>query len=116
MVWRSEITYIPLRRGFTYLVAPVIWHSREVLSWRISNTLDTDFCVMDGRCTDNIFIERLLWTVKYHYLHLQSFENGFELQKGLRSWFEYYNRERTHQSLGMTPDECYFREQMKQAA
>ena len=39
------------------------------------------------------------------------------MQKGLRSWFEYYNRERTHQSLSrMTPDECYFKEQVKQAA
>jgi putative transposase len=39
------------------------------------------------------------------------------LQKGLRNWFEYYNRERTHQSLNrMTPDGCYFKEQLKQAA
>lgn len=70
-----------------------------------------------GRCTDNIFIERLWWTVKYHYLNLHSFENGLELQKGLRSWSEYYNRERMHQSLNrITPDECYFKEQLKQAA
>ena len=65
-----------------------------------------------GRCMDNIFIERLWWTVKYHYLHLHSFENGLELQKSLRIWFEYYNRDRTHQSLNrMTPNECYFKEQ-----
>jgi putative transposase len=70
-----------------------------------------------GRCMDNIFIERLWWTVKYHYLHLHSFANGLELQKGLRNWFEYYNRERIHQSLNrMTPDGCYFKEQLKQAA
>jgi transposase InsO family protein len=59
-----------------------------------------------------IFVERLWWTVKYHYLHLHSFENGLELQNGLRSWFEYYNRERTHQPLNrMTQDECDFKEQ-----
>jgi putative transposase len=160
MVWATDITYIPLRRGFMYLVAVMDWHSRKVLSWRVSNTLDSEFCVsaleeaiaryglpeifntdqgsqftseaftnvlksngikisMDGRgrCMDNIFIERLWWTVKYHYLHLHSFENGLELRKGLRSWFEYYNRERTHQSLNrMTPDECYFKEQVKLAA
>ena len=160
MVWATDITYIPLRRGFMYLVAVMDWHSRKVLSWRISNTLDSDFCVsaleeaiatygspeifntdqgsqftsmaftnvlkshdikisMDGRgrCMDNIFVERLWWTVKYHYLHLHSFDNGLELQKGLRSWFEYYNRNRTHQSLNrMTPDECYFKEKVKQAA
>ncbi len=160
MVWATDITYIPFKQGYMYLVAVMDWHSRKVLSWRISNTLDSEFCVsaleeaiacygrpeifntdqgsqftslaftnvlktngikisMDGRgrCMDNIFIERLWWTVKYHYLHLYSFENGFELRKGLRSWFEYYNRERTHQSLNkMTPDECYFKEQIKQAA
>ena len=160
MVWCSDITYIPMRRGFMYLVAVMDWHSRKVLSWRISNTLDTEFCVsaleeaiacygrpeifntdqgsqftseaftnvlktngirisMDGRgrCTDNIFIERFWWTVKYHYLHLHSFENGLELQKGLKVWLEYYNRERRHQALNkMTPDECYFKEQIRQAA
>ena len=155
MVWAVDITYIPLRRGFMYLVAVMDWHSRKVLSWRLSNTLDADFCVsaleeaiarygcpeifntdqgsqftshafinvlktngikisMDGRgrCMDNIFIERLWWTVKYHYLYLYSFENGIELQKGLRSWFEYYNRERFHQSLdNWTPDEVYYTKQ-----
>lgn len=160
MVWSSDITYIPVKRGHMYLVAVMDWHSRKVLSWRISNTLESDFCVsalkeaiatfgcpeifntdqgsqftskafidvlktndikisMDGRgrCMDNIFIERLWWTVKYHYLYLHSFENGSQLRKGLRSWFEYYNQKRFHQSLHrMTPDECYFKEQLKQAA
>ena len=44
-VWRSDITYIPMRKGFLYLVAIMDWHSRKVLSWRLSNTMDTDFCV-----------------------------------------------------------------------
>jgi putative transposase len=160
MVWAADITYIPLRRGFMYLVAVIDWHSRKVLSWRISNTLDADFCVsaleeavarygcpeifntdqgsqftshafikvlkingikisMDGRgrCMDNIFVERLWWTVKYHYLYLYSFENGIELQKGLRNWFEYYNLERFHQSLeDWTPDEIYFKRQRLRSA
>ena len=125
-VWAADITYIPLHRGFIYLVAIMDWHSRKVLSWRLSNTLDTAFCVsaleeaisiygcpeifntdqgsqftslnftgcleshniqisMDGRgrFQDNIFIERLWWTVKYQYLYLHTFENGGELRKGL---------------------------------
>jgi putative transposase len=44
-VWCTDITYIPMKRGFAYLVAIMDWHSRAVLSWRISNTLDTDFCL-----------------------------------------------------------------------
>ena len=43
-VWCVDITYLPMRRGFLYLVAIMDWHTRMVLSWRISNTLDADFC------------------------------------------------------------------------
>jgi len=43
-VWATDITYIPMRRGFVYLVAIVDWYSRRVLTWRLSNTLTTDFC------------------------------------------------------------------------
>lgn len=44
-VWCADITYIPMRRGFLYLVAVMDWHSRAVLSWQLSNTLDSGFCV-----------------------------------------------------------------------
>jgi Transposase and inactivated derivatives len=44
-VWCADITYIPMRKGFMYLVAVMDWYSRKVLSWRLSNTMDTDFCV-----------------------------------------------------------------------
>jgi putative transposase len=44
-VWSADITYIPLRCGFAYLVAVMDWYSRYVLSWRLSNTLDAGFCV-----------------------------------------------------------------------
>jgi putative transposase len=151
-VWAADITYIPLRRGFMYLVAVMDWYSRKVLSWRLSNTLDADFCVsaleeairlhgrpeifntdqgsqftshaftktledndirisMDGRGNfrDNIFIERLWWTVKYQYLFLHAFDNGTELRRGLKNWFAFYNQERFHQSLDdKTPDEVYY--------
>jgi putative transposase len=151
-VWAADITYIPMSLGFMYLVAVMDWHSRKVLSWRISNSLDTDFCLealsealtrygppkifntdqgaqftskeftgvlkdsgvkisMDGRgrAQDNIFIERLWWSLKYHYVYLHEFENGSALRKGLKEWFSFYNQERFHQSLDdLTPDEVYF--------
>jgi len=44
-VWASDITYLPMRRGFLYLVAIMDWQTRKVLSWRLSNTLEADFCV-----------------------------------------------------------------------
>jgi putative transposase len=44
-VWATDITYIPMSSGFVYLVAIMDWHSRRVLSWRLSNTLDSSFCV-----------------------------------------------------------------------
>ena len=151
-VWAADITYIPMQRGFMYLVAVMDWHSRKVLSFQLSNTLDADFCVdalnkaldrygppqifntdqgaqftskaftdtlkengvaisMDGkgRVQDNIFIERLWWTVKHQYLYLYAFDNGIELRTGLRQWFDLYNSQRSHQALNdMTPDEVYY--------
>jgi len=44
-VWSADITYIPMARGFLYLVAIIDWYSRYVLAWRLSNTLDAGFCV-----------------------------------------------------------------------
>jgi len=44
-VWAADITYIPMAHGFVYLVAIIEWYSRKVLSWRLSNTLGTRFCV-----------------------------------------------------------------------
>ena len=44
-VWAADITYIPIGRGFLYLVAVIDWASRAVLSWRLSNTMDVSFCV-----------------------------------------------------------------------
>lgn len=43
-VWCADITYIPMRRGYLYLVAIMDWYSRKVLSWRLSNTMDVSFC------------------------------------------------------------------------
>lgn len=45
-VWSTDITYVPMHKGFMYLVAVMDWYSRYVLSWQLSNTLDTDFCLV----------------------------------------------------------------------
>lgn len=44
-VWCADVTYLPMARGFLYLVAVMDWHSRKVLAWRLSNTLTADFCI-----------------------------------------------------------------------
>ncbi len=151
-VWATDITYIPMRRGFLYLVAILDWATRKVLAWRLSNTLTSDFCVaalkealarhgkpeifntdqgsqftsrdftdvlkahaiqisMDGRgrCHDNIFVERLWWTVKHEWVYLRPAANGIEQHRSLSAFFDWYNRRRPHQSLAWkTPDEAYF--------
>jgi putative transposase len=44
-VWATDITYVPMAKGFMYLVAVIDWYSRKVLSWRLSNSLDRYFCI-----------------------------------------------------------------------
>lgn len=44
-VWCTDITYIPMRRGFLYLVAIMDWAPRKVLAWRLSNTMEVEFCI-----------------------------------------------------------------------
>ena len=152
-VWSTDITYIPMRKGFMYLTAVMDWHSRYVLSWELSSSLECDFCVaalkralergrpeifntdqgsqftstdftqvlldrkiaisMDGRgrALDNVFIERLWWSVKYEDVYPRDYDTGLELFKGLDRYFNYYNEERRHSSLEKkTPKEIFFRE------
>lgn len=59
-VWSTDITYVPMARGFMYLVAILDWYSRYVVAWQLSNTLDTDFCLVAldralGQATPQIF-------------------------------------------------------------
>jgi putative transposase len=44
-VWATDITYLPMAKGFLYLTAILDWHSRKVLAWKLSNSLDTEFCI-----------------------------------------------------------------------
>ena len=149
-VWCTDITYVPMQCGFLYLVAVLDWYSRFVLSWRLSNSMDVEFCIaaledafeygepeifntdqgaqftsrdftaaltqkgiaisMDGkgRATDNVMIERLWRTLKYEEVYLKEYKDGADCHKGLKEYFEFYCRQRRHQSLGrQTPWSVY---------
>ena len=67
-------------------------------------------CSMDGRgrCLDNVFIERLWRSLKYEAVYLHELEDGFEAQRVIARWIEFYNEVRPHSALdGRTPDEVY---------
>ena len=149
-VWAADITYIPMASGFMYLVAIIDWHSRYVLAWRLSNSLESSFCVdvleealsqrrpeifntdqgvqftsrvftnrleaagvkisMDGkgRALDNVFVERLWWSVKYEHVYLHDYTSVRLLHAGLGKYLNFFNHERRHQSLGyQTPWDVY---------
>ena len=149
-VWATDITYVPMCRGFMYLVAVIDWHSRYVLSWRLSNSLESSFCVealeaalelgcpeifnsdqgvqftnqtftgcleragisisMDGRgrALDNVFVERLWWSVKYEHVYRHDHQTVASLHQGLDTYLEFFNRKRRHQSLEyQTPWDVY---------
>jgi putative transposase len=61
-----------------------------------------------GRCHDNIFVERLWWTVKHEWVYLRPAADGIEQKRSLGEFFDWYNLQRPHQALGWrTPDEAY---------
>ncbi len=150
-VWSTDITYIRLRHGFIYLCAVIDWFSRYVLSWKLSNTMETSFCMdalndafsfgkpeifntdqgaqftsneftgrllsenirisMDGkgRAFDNIFIERLWRSLKYENIYPSSYSTYSDTRIGISNYFNFFNHERLHQSLGYrTPSSLYF--------
>lgn len=149
-VWSTDITYIRMHHGWVYLTAVIDWYSRYVLSWEVSVTLETSFCIqalesalaqgipsvfntdqgsqftspdftdvllkggiqvsMDGRgrYLDNIFVERLWRTVKVEEVYLRDYDTVAEAVYYLGRFFEFYNHERLHESLGyQTPAEVY---------
>jgi len=150
-VWATDLTYIPMARGFVYVVAIIDWYSRKVLSWRVSNSMDADPCVealeeaisrygtpeifntdqgsqftsdaftgvlkdadikisMDGkgRWVDNVFVERLWRSLKYEEVYIKAYDTVAEARLGIGNYFQFYNRERRHQSLDrQTPDQVY---------
>jgi putative transposase len=150
-VWAMDITYVPIQGGYIYLCAVLDWHSRCVLAWALSNTLDAAFCVaavrqalarhgvpeifntdqgcqftsaeftrpllahaiklsMDGqgRCLDNVFVERLWRSVKYEEVYLKSYASLVDAETQLTKYFRFYNERRPHSAFGhATPGEVY---------
>jgi len=150
-VWATDITYVPVVGGFAYLCAVIDWHSRCVLAWELSNTLDANFCVLavqralavhgtpeifntdqgcqftsaeftqpllargvklsmdgNGRCLDNVFVERLWRSVKYEEIYLKSYRSLVDAHTQLDTYFRFYNEHRPHSVFdGATPGEIY---------
>jgi putative transposase len=69
-----------------------------------------------GRALDNIFVERLWRSVKYEEVYLKDYRHAIDAMKGLHQYFEFYNRERLHQSLAYKTPETVYRQGIKQAA
>ena len=149
-IWSTDITYIPVRTGYLFLVAILDWFSRYVITWRLSNNLESEFCIdalkaalrigrpkifnsdqgvqftnqlftgrleqagvsisMDGRgrALDNVFVERLWWSVKHEHVYRHDHQSVVSLHRGLDTYLEFFNRKRRHQSLTYeTPWDVY---------
>jgi putative transposase len=111
-VWCADVTYIPMRRGFLYLVAVNTDQGSQFTSDAFTGALaDAGIRIsMDGRgrWMDNVFIERLWRSIKYECVFLNAFETGGEARTGIGRWIDFYNQRRPHSALGdRTPDEAY---------
>jgi putative transposase len=142
-VWSTDITYIKIKGGMVYLAAIIDWHSKAVLSWSISNTMDSHLVMgvlnealrkydqpeifntdqgsqytshihtdalkekgitisMDGkgRATDNICIERFWRSAKCERIYLNEYNTLIELKDDVKSYIDFYNHRRFHETLG----------------
>ena len=124
-VWATDITYVPMARGFVYLVAIVDWFSRRVLAWRLSITLTTDFCI-------EALEEALARFGKPDIFNTdQGSQGGLNrssqhFNKGgcdghgkaaIGRYLTFYNSRRPHSSLDRkTPDQAYFNQPLLAAA
>ncbi|MGI0494361.1 transposase, partial [Alkalinema pantanalense CENA528] len=104
-----------LQQALATYPAPQIFNSDQGSQFTANNFTD---CLqargiqisMDGRgrCHDNIFIERLWWSVKYELIYIKEFRDGHHLEQELNQWFDWYNQERMHQSLNnQKPNQVY---------
>lgn len=151
--WCTDITYIPMAKGYCYTCVIMDWYSRKALGWAVSTTMDTGLCLeafsmalrsagrapsimntdqgsqftgsewiaemqrhpglrisMDGkgRWVDNVYIERLWWSLKYEDIYLKAYETPQQLERGVDTFLRDYNSYRPHASHdNRTPDVVY---------
>jgi putative transposase len=123
----ADITCIPMRRGFLSLVAVMDRATRKMLSWKLSNMMEADFCIavleeapakhgkpdvfntdQGSQCASPRFIERLWRPVKHECVYSHAFETGSDPRAGLAKWIGYRNSQRRHSALGgAILDEAY---------
>jgi hypothetical protein len=99
-VWCADITYVPMAKGFMYLIAVMDWFSRRVLAWRVSITLEADFCV-----------EALREAMQRHgqpEIFIKAYGSAREARLGIGGWLAFYNDERPHQALGYRTPRAVF--------
>lgn len=150
-VWAMDLTYVPMARGFCVSLRRCGLVQPEVLSWRLSITMEAAFCIeaveealarfgrpdifntdqgsqftlmdfttvpkkakiavsMDGKGAwrDNVFVERLWWSIKYEEVYLHAYMVS-EARAGISRYLTFYNSRRPHSSLyRQTPDQAYF--------
>ena len=132
-VWCADITFVPVRNGFLYLVAIMDWATRKVLSWGLSNTMHADFCVdalneaiarygppeimntdQGSQFTGSTWITtltkagvRISMDGRGHYL--EEISDGFQARRVIKKWMAFYNSDRPHSALDrQTPDDAYW--------
>ena len=105
-VWAMDITYIPMARGFVYLAAVVDWFSRRVLAWRLSITMEVEFCL---DAVDEALTKYGRRSVKYEEVYLHAYDSVGQARASLGRYLDFYNCKRPHSSLAArTPDRAYF--------
>ncbi len=98
-MWATDLTYIPLRKDFLYLLAVMDLFSRHVLSWDLSNSLGTEFCIL---------LLRLWRTHKDEEMYLLAYSDGWEAEIRLARFIWRYDHVSPHSELnGKTPHQVY---------